>query len=56
MAEGRDEIMLRCGPGSEERVKAGAGGGLGQDLGIFRIVIFCILLSFLMNGSVGLKI
>ena len=56
MAEGRDEITLRCGHGSEERVKAGAGGGLGQDLGIFIIVIFCILLSFLMNGSVGLNI
>ena len=55
MAKGRDEITLRCGPGSEERVKDGAGGGLGQDLGIFRTAIFFILLSFLMNGSVGLK-
>ena len=40
MAEGRDEITLRCGPGSEERVKDGAGCGLGQDLGIFRTAMF----------------
>ena len=54
MVKGRDEITLRCGPGSEERVKDGAGGGLGQDLGIFRTTIFFILLSSLMNGLVGL--
>ena len=55
MAKGRDEITLRCGPGSEERVQDGASGGLGKDLGIFRTAILFILLSFLMNGSVGLK-
>ena len=55
MVKGWDEITLRCGPGSEERVKDGDGGGLGQDLGIFRTAIFFILLSFLINGSEGLK-
>ena len=56
MVGGRDEITLRCGPGSEERLKAGVGGGLGQDFGICRTAIFCILMSFLMNGSLGLKL
>ena len=37
-------------------IKSRFGGVLGQDFGICRTAIFCMLMSFLMNGSLGLKL
>ena len=51
---GRDYVTVRSR--IRGTIKSRFGAGLGQDFGICRTAIFCMLMSFLMNGSLGLKL
>ena len=51
---GRDYVTVRSR--IRGTIKSRFGGGLGQDFGICRTAIFCMLTSFLMNGSLGLQL